>query len=318
MSLYDVASGNNGTCSPGVLCTAGAGWDGPTGLGTPHGSAAFTGANIVSVTNPGTQTSTAGSPLSLQVQASDTGSGATLSYSATGLPPGLVINSGTGLISGIPSTAGSYTVTATATDGTSASGSATFAWVVQALVTVPGPPSAVSATPGDAQAVVSWTAPVSNGGSPITGYTIAPSPACPACTGMTTTGVSSTVSGLVNGTAYTFTVTATNAAGTSPASLASGAVIPAGTLSGVVTAGGVPVANAWVGAYTLAGVGVNSVATGSSGAYTMVLPPGSYKLYVYQSVPVTGYPSQWVGGFDFSSAAVTVFTTSVTQDIQNS
>src|SRR5450631_149519 len=42
-SLYDVTSGNNGTCSPGVLCTAGTGWDGPTGLGAPHGSAAFTG-----------------------------------------------------------------------------------------------------------------------------------------------------------------------------------------------------------------------------------------------------------------------------------
>src|SRR5665647_259109 len=226
-SLYDVTSGNNGTCSPGVLCTAGTGWDGPTGLGTPNGSAAFTGANIVSVTNPGTQTSTAGSPLSLQVQASDTGSGATLSYSATGLPPGLVINSGTGLISGTPSTAGSYTVTATATDGTSASGSTTFTWVIQALVTAPGAPTAVSAVAGNASVVVSWTAPVSDGGSAITGYTIAPSPACPACTGMTTTALSSTVSGLTNGNAYTFTVTATNAAGTSPPSAASAAVTPA-------------------------------------------------------------------------------------------
>ena len=41
-NLYDVMSGNNGTCSPAVLCTAGAGWDGPTGLGTPNGTAAFT------------------------------------------------------------------------------------------------------------------------------------------------------------------------------------------------------------------------------------------------------------------------------------
>src|SRR5450759_4092544 len=195
-SLYDVTSGNNGTCSPGVLCTAGAGWDGPTGLGTPNGSAAFTGANIISVTNPGSQTSTAGSPLSLQVQASDTGSGSTLSYSAAGLPAGLVINSGTGLISGTPSTAGSSTVTVTATDGTSASGSTTFTWVIQAPVTAPGGPTGVTATAGNAQAALSWTAPVSNGGSAVTGYTIAPSPACPACTGMaTTTALSSTVSG---------------------------------------------------------------------------------------------------------------------------
>jgi N-acetylneuraminic acid mutarotase len=40
--LNDVTAGNNGTCSPAYLCTAGAGYDGPTGLGTPHGVAAFT------------------------------------------------------------------------------------------------------------------------------------------------------------------------------------------------------------------------------------------------------------------------------------
>jgi subtilase family serine protease len=40
-SLFDVVSGNNGTCSPTQLCTARAGWDGPTGLGTPNGIGAF-------------------------------------------------------------------------------------------------------------------------------------------------------------------------------------------------------------------------------------------------------------------------------------
>jgi subtilase family serine protease len=39
--LYDVTSGSTGSCSPAVLCTAGQGWDGPTGLGTPHGLGAF-------------------------------------------------------------------------------------------------------------------------------------------------------------------------------------------------------------------------------------------------------------------------------------
>ncbi|MFE9557272.1 peptidase S8 [Streptomyces sp. NPDC006703] len=42
-SLNDVTSGANGSCSPAYLCTAGAGYDGPTGLGTPNGTAAFTG-----------------------------------------------------------------------------------------------------------------------------------------------------------------------------------------------------------------------------------------------------------------------------------
>jgi subtilase family serine protease len=40
-SLNDVTSGSNGTCSPAVWCTSGTGWDGPTGLGTPNGTAAF-------------------------------------------------------------------------------------------------------------------------------------------------------------------------------------------------------------------------------------------------------------------------------------
>jgi subtilase family serine protease len=40
-ALFDVVAGSNGTCSPGYLCTAGNGYDGPTGLGTPNGTAAF-------------------------------------------------------------------------------------------------------------------------------------------------------------------------------------------------------------------------------------------------------------------------------------
>jgi hypothetical protein len=40
-NLFDVVSGSNGACTPAVLCHAGAGWDGPTGLGTPNGTAAF-------------------------------------------------------------------------------------------------------------------------------------------------------------------------------------------------------------------------------------------------------------------------------------
>jgi hypothetical protein len=40
-SLNDVTSGSNGSCSVAYLCTAGAGFDGPTGLGTPNGTTGF-------------------------------------------------------------------------------------------------------------------------------------------------------------------------------------------------------------------------------------------------------------------------------------
>ena len=88
------------------------------------------GGNTVTVTNPGGQTSTVGVAASLQIQASDSASGQTLTYGASGLPAGLSISSSSGLVSGTPSAAGTSTVTVTATDTTHASGSATFTWTV--------------------------------------------------------------------------------------------------------------------------------------------------------------------------------------------
>jgi subtilase family serine protease len=140
-SLFEVTASNNGTCAPpsqdAVLCTAtGAAntYNGPTGWGTPDGLTAFqstsaTG-NTVTVTNPGNQTSTVGTAVSLQITATDSASGQTLTYSATGLPAGLSINSSTGLITGTPTTAGSNSVTVTAKDTTGASGSASFTWTI--------------------------------------------------------------------------------------------------------------------------------------------------------------------------------------------
>ena len=132
-NLYDVTSGNNGSCSTAYFCTAGTGYDGPTGWGTPNGTTAFTSGstsgNTVTVTNPGSQSTTTGSSVSLQISASDS-AGATLTYSASGLPTGLSISSSTGLVSGTASTAGTYQVTVTAKDSTGASGSTSFTWTV--------------------------------------------------------------------------------------------------------------------------------------------------------------------------------------------
>jgi len=86
--------------------------------------------NTVTVTNPGSRSSTVGSAVSVPVSASDSAAGQTLTYSATGLPAGLSISSSTGVISGTPTAAGTSTVTVTATDSTGASGSATFTWTV--------------------------------------------------------------------------------------------------------------------------------------------------------------------------------------------
>jgi uncharacterized protein YjbI with pentapeptide repeats len=103
-----------------------------------------------------------------------------------------------------------YTFAVTATDkyGTGPAGTATTT-----PATVPGPPLSVAGTSENSSVLVGWSAPTSNGGAPVTQYKVTASPGGETCTFATT---SCTVTGLTNGSGYTFTVTASNSAGTGP------------------------------------------------------------------------------------------------------
>ena len=98
-----------------------------------------------------------------------------------------------------------------------------------AAMTLPGVPTAVNATAGNAQATIHFTPPTNNGGTAITGYTVTSAPGGKKATGKASPLI---VTGLTNGTAYTFTVTATNAVGSSVKSTASNSVTPAPTVPG--------------------------------------------------------------------------------------
>src|ERR1035437_8332939 len=85
-----------------------------------------------------------------------------------------------------------------------------------AAAAVRSAPQSVTAGPASSQALVGWTAPASNGGSPISGYTITPFIGSTAQTPVTVcngSAASATVTGLTNVTSYTFAVAATNTSG---------------------------------------------------------------------------------------------------------
>ena len=110
------------------------------------GSGSSTGGGAtVTVTSPGNQTSTAGAAANLQISGTDS-SGAALTFTASGLPTGTSI-SAAGLITGTLSTAGSYSVTVTATDSGGTKGSTSFTWTVNA-----------GGSGGGCTAVAAWSA----------------------------------------------------------------------------------------------------------------------------------------------------------------
>jgi hypothetical protein len=149
--------------------------------------------NVLPVlTNPGPQNGAVGTPVNLQLAASDA-NGDSLSYSASGLPAGLTLNSTTGLISGTPTTVGGGTVTVTVNDGRGGSDSESFNWTITPPNVAPvlSAPAAQSGSVGTAVSL--QLAATDGNGDPLT-YSASGLPA-----GLTV----GTTTGLISGTPQT-------------------------------------------------------------------------------------------------------------------
>jgi titin len=124
----------------------------------------------------------------------------------------------------------SFQVSASNAQGSSALSASSN--VVPLGAAIPGTPTAVSATAGDAQAFVTWTAPINANGALITSYTVSvlvngvPTGITSTIAAPASSSVNTVVSGLTNGTAYTFTVHASSSVGNGEESIPSNAITP--------------------------------------------------------------------------------------------
>jgi hypothetical protein len=213
------------------------------------------------------------------------GGTASYGYTVTGgvLPAGLSL-APSGVISGTPTAAGSFGFSVKATDSTGFTGTTNYTITVAA--TVPGAPTIGLATAGDGRVSVAFTAPPSNGGASITSYTVSSNSGA-----VTATGSSSpiTITGLTNGSAYSFTVRAMNSAGTSAASAASNSVTPVAALlapiAKTVTASVAANSSANVITPNLTGGAAISVAISANPAHGTAATTGASITYT----PTAGY-----------------------------
>ncbi|HYX53425.1 MAG TPA: fibronectin type III domain-containing protein, partial [Candidatus Limnocylindrales bacterium] len=200
---------------------------GPAAPGTP--------ANVIATAGDG-QVSLAWTPAadgqavtSFIVENSFASNGSTVPPSFITPPAGSVVVPASTVITGLTNGVSyEFVVAAANSIGTSAFSTPSNAVMPQAI-TVPDPPTNVLAQAANASASITWSAPVNNGGSPITGYTVSAliggSPSgISTATPATATGAA--LNGLTNGTSYTFIVQASNAIGIGAASVPSNPVTP--------------------------------------------------------------------------------------------
>jgi Putative Ig domain len=173
---------------------------------------ASSASNTISVTNPGSQTTNVATTITpLQIVATDTDTSQVLTYSATGLPTGLSINTSTGVISGTTAataTGSPFTVHVTVTDTTGASGTATFTWTIHNTVTVTNPGTRTSLTSSPVTLAMSAT----DSDSSITTFTWS---ATGLPTGLSINSSTGVITGTTSSSSGTFTahVTATDSSG---------------------------------------------------------------------------------------------------------
>jgi len=291
-SFYHVTSGNVGSCG-NYLCDATKsinGFNGPTGIGTPGGSGALAAYAFNPATppavpaTPATPTATSTATTVTLNWTSVTGAASYNVYAGSSanslalVAPGVSATTytATGLT---PSSTYYYAIAASNTAGTSALTTAISA--ATTAISAPSAPTGLTATGSSGSVTLSWTAPLNNGGSTITGYTVyyaTTSGGELTGTSVAVNSTSTTISSLTTGSTYYFVVEATNNVGSSvPSSEVSGvpvAVPTAPTVTSILngSAGSGQVTMSWSPPTSIGG----SALTGYAVYYGTTANPTSY------------------------------------------
>ena len=259
------------------------------------------------------------------VDPANDGDSAISSYTVTASPGGASVNvngatATSGTVTGLTNgTAYTFTVTATNGIGTSSPSSPSSAVTPS---TVPDAPQITNVEAGNASAVITWSDP-SNEGSAITGYTVtvAPGGATHFVPGATST--TTTVTGLTNGTAYTFTVSATNANGTGAASSPSTSVTPVTTPGAptniAVTPNNGSLAVSWTAPSSTGGASITGyTVTATGGATPITTTVSTTSATLTGLLSTVSYHVSVVATNSVGNSSADVLSTSVYADVASS